>query len=188
MPSPRKSSARQKLIRNTQSSAPSRTATFWCRIHSPCGAVFIAVNSHGVRAIQIGGTKAGFLASLTGTPIEDLRAAAQAAKQIEEYFDGQRKVFSLELDLSALTVFQREVLAVTYRIRWGEVKSYQQVALAMKRPKASRAAGQALGRNPIPIIIPCHRVVASGGKLGGFSTGKGLDTKRWLLRHEGALS
>lgn len=105
--------------------------------------------------------------------------------QLRQYFLGRRWRFDLPIDLSSLTPFQREVLAVTSRIPKGKVWSYRQVAQAMGRPKASRAVGQALGRNPIPIVIPCHRVIASDGSLGGYCGSAGLDIKRWLLRHEG---
>jgi len=105
--------------------------------------------------------------------------------QLDEFFSGHRRIFDLPLDLSLLTPFQRKVLAVTSRIPWGEVWSYQQVAGKMGRPKSSRPVGQALGRNPIPIVIPCHRVTASDGTLGGYCGKSGLDLKRWLLRHEG---
>jgi O-6-methylguanine DNA methyltransferase len=87
-----------------------------------------------------------------------------------------------------LTPFQREVLSTACRISRGQVWTYQQVAEAMGRPKSSRPVGQALARNPVPIVIPCHRVVASDGSLGGYSGGSGLAAKRWLLRLEGAPS
>lgn len=107
--------------------------------------------------------------------------------QLREYFAGKRSRFDLPIDLSSLTPFQRQVLAVTQKIPAGQTWSYQQVAKNMARPKSSRPVGQALGHNPIPIIIPCHRVVASDGTLGGYSGGSGLKAKRWLLQHEGAL-
>lgn len=107
------------------------------------------------------------------------------AVQLKDYFSGRRHKFELPLDLTCLTPFQREVLAVTSRIPWGEVWSYQRIAQEMGRPKSSRPVGQALGRNPIPIVIPCHRVIASDGSLGGYCGTTGLDLKRWLLRHEG---
>ena len=109
----------------------------------------------------------------------------RVSAQLKEYFSGQRRKFDLPVDLSSLTSFQREVLAVTIRIPWGEVWSYQRIAQEMGRPKSSHPVGQALGRNPIPIVIPCHRVIASDGGLGGYCGTAGLDLKRWLLRHEG---
>jgi len=89
------------------------------------------------------------------------------------------------LDLSAGTEFQRRVWDALRRIPSGQTKSYAQVAQSIGRPKAMRAVGQACGANPIPVVIPCHRVLAAGGKLGGFSSG--LDWKRKLLTREGAI-
>jgi O-6-methylguanine DNA methyltransferase len=89
------------------------------------------------------------------------------------------------LDLSSGTEFQRRVWNALRRIPPGQTKSYSQVAQSMGRPRAVRAVGQACGANPIPVVIPCHRVLAAGGKLGGFSSG--LDWKRKLLAREGAL-
>ena len=98
------------------------------------------------------------------------------------YFSGHRVAFPDELDLSIATPFQREVWEVTRLIPYGETRSYAWVAEQMGKPKAVQAVGQALGKNPLPIIIPCHRVITSDGKLGGFS--EGLEMKRFLLRLE----
>ncbi len=95
------------------------------------------------------------------------------------YFSGHRVTFPDELDLSGATAFQREVWEVTRLIPYGETRSYAWVAEQIRKPQAVRAVGQALGRNPLPIIIPCHRVIASDGKLGGFSDG--VEMKRHLL-------
>ena len=89
------------------------------------------------------------------------------------------------LDLSSGTEFQRRVWKALRSIPPGQTKSYSQIAQAIGRPEAVRAVGQACGANPIPVVIPCHRVLAAGGKLGGFSSG--LDWKRKLLAREGAL-
>lgn len=101
--------------------------------------------------------------------------------QLAEYFDGKRKTFSLPLKLSG-TEFQVSVLEALQDIPYGETASYGDVARRIGRPKAVRAVGAANGRNPIPIIVPCHRVIGSGGDLTGF--GGGLDTKEALLRLE----
>lgn len=112
-------------------------------------------------------------------------AFKQARQQIEAYFAGQRKQFDLALAPHG-TVFQMQVLAALQHIPFGQTYSYQDIAQAIGRPKAMRAVGAANGRNPIPIIIPCHRVVGADGSLTGF--GGGLDTKAFLLRLEGAIS
>jgi methylated-DNA-[protein]-cysteine S-methyltransferase len=108
------------------------------------------------------------------------------AEQLQEYFAGSRKRFDLPLDLTRLTSFQLSVLQTARRIPLGSVWTYGQVARTIGKPKASRAVGQALGRNPIPIVIPCHRVVASDGSLCGYGGGGGLESKRLLLQLERA--
>ena len=120
---------------------------------------------------------------------DDINQAVWAPRQFEDlierlriYFSGHRVAFPDELDLSIATPFQREVWEVTRLIPYGETRSYAWVAKQIKKPEAVRAVGQALGKNPLPIIIPCHRVITSDGKLGGFS--EGLEMKRFLLRLE----
>ncbi len=107
---------------------------------------------------------------------------ANLMKRLRAYFAGQRLTFPDELDLSPSTAFQRKVWQITRLIPYGETRSYSWVAEQLGKAGAGRAVGQALARNPLPIIIPCHRVVASDGKLGGFSGGEGL--KSSLLRLE----
>jgi methylated-DNA-[protein]-cysteine S-methyltransferase len=105
-------------------------------------------------------------------------------ERLKSYFDGQRVAFNDELDLSLATVFQREVWQLTRLIPYGETRSYSWVAEKLGRAGAWRAVGQALARNPLPIIVPCHRVVTRNGGLGGYSGG--LAKKRYLLRLESA--
>jgi methylated-DNA-[protein]-cysteine S-methyltransferase len=106
----------------------------------------------------------------------------RARQQLEEYFDGKRKVFDLPLSPHG-TEFQRRVWAGLQQIPYGETLSYGQ--LAEKLGTAPRALGGACGRNPIPVIIPCHRVLAANGGLGGYSGIDGIETKEFLLRLEG---
>ena len=111
----------------------------------------------------------------------------RARRELEEYFEGRRRSFELALDWSLVGgPFGRQVLRVTSEIPYGGVLSYREVATDAGSPRGSRAAGNALGSNPIPIVVPCHRVLHSGGGLGGY--GGGLDRKRWLLELEGALT
>jgi methylated-DNA-[protein]-cysteine S-methyltransferase len=106
-------------------------------------------------------------------------------ERFQAYFAGQKMDFPDVLDLTAATSFQRETWAATRLIPYGETRSYKWIAEHIKKPEAVRAVGQALGRNPLPVIIPCHRVLSSNGALGGFIGG--LDMKRMLLRLENAL-
>ncbi|MGD0452947.1 MAG: methylated-DNA--[protein]-cysteine S-methyltransferase [Solirubrobacteraceae bacterium] len=112
-------------------------------------------------------------------PLEPLR------RELDEYFSGRRRSFELPLDWTLIGPFGRRVLRVTSEIPYGGVLSYAEVAADAGSPRGSRAAGNALGSNPIPIVIPCHRVLRTGGALGGY--GGGLERKQYLLELEGAL-
>jgi methylated-DNA-[protein]-cysteine S-methyltransferase len=141
---------------------------------SPIGVIEIVGTEEGVTAVNFvrhkprGATR----------PHHALRAAVA---QINEYFRGKRKEFSLDLLLEG-TEFQKKAWRELVRIPYGETSSYGQVARAVGRPKAGRAVGQANHRNPISIIIPCHRVIGGDGRLVGY--GGGLWRKQWLLAHE----
>ncbi len=157
---------------------------------SPLGPLHIAVSERGVVALSFGRPLSPFLEELerwTGlTPMRDQERVARAARQVREYLAGERAAFDLPLDLRLLTPFQRQVLQRVAALPRGQVATYGQVARWLGKPRAARAVGQALARNPIPLVIPCHRVLASDGSLGGYSGGRGLATKLRLLRMEGA--
>jgi methylated-DNA-[protein]-cysteine S-methyltransferase len=106
-------------------------------------------------------------------------------RQLDDYFGGTRRDFELPIDWRLLRGFRADVLRATSQIPFGSVISYRDVAAAAGSPNAYRAAGNALGSNPIPIVVPCHRVVHAGGGLGGYTGG--LERKRYLLELEGAL-
>jgi len=106
-------------------------------------------------------------------------------KKLQQYFDGQRVVFDEPLDLTGATPFQRRVWLAVRDIPYGETRSYADIARQIGSPRAARAVGQAMAVNPVPIVVPCHRVVSSDGGLGGF--GGPLDLKRRLLEMEGAF-
>ncbi|MGH2739087.1 MAG: methylated-DNA--[protein]-cysteine S-methyltransferase [Actinomycetota bacterium] len=107
----------------------------------------------------------------------------EVRRELDEYFAGRRQTFDLPLDWSLVAGFHRSVLRTTARIPFGAVASYGEVARRAGSPRAARAAGNALAGNPVPIVVPCHRVVAAGGALGGYTGG--LDRKRFLLDLEG---
>jgi methylated-DNA-[protein]-cysteine S-methyltransferase len=160
----------------------------WGKMPSPLGELFIAVSRQGLCAVEFGRSEKYFLARFAAARAEkNATAIKPAIEQLKEYFAGRLSEFSIPVDLSALTPFQRKVLATTSRIPLGQVRSYQQVANEMGCSKSSRPVGQSLGRNPVPIVIPCHRVIASDGSLGGYSGGSGLKAKRFLLQLEGAV-
>jgi methylated-DNA-[protein]-cysteine S-methyltransferase len=107
-------------------------------------------------------------------------------RELDEYFSGARRDFELKLDWKLIGGFARNVLSATSTIPYGSLSSYGAVAAEAGSPSGSRAAGNALGSNPIPIVIPCHRVLRGSGELGGYAGG--AERKHWLLAHEGALS
>jgi methylated-DNA-[protein]-cysteine S-methyltransferase len=107
-------------------------------------------------------------------------------RQLDEYFEGERRTFEVPIDWRLVRGFAGNVLRATARIPFGSVSSYREVAAEAGSPNAYRAAGNALGSNPVPIVVPCHRVLHVGGGLGGYTGG--LDRKRFLLRLEGALA
>lgn len=113
------------------------------------------------------------------------RIAARAVEQLEQYFSGRLRRFDLPLDLGRLTLFQQQVLQCTARIPYGTVLSYRQLAEQAGYPGAARAVGGVMAANNVPVIIPCHRVVASSGAMTGYSGAGGLATKKFLLRMEG---
>jgi methylated-DNA-[protein]-cysteine S-methyltransferase len=106
-------------------------------------------------------------------------------RELEDYFTGRRTEFEVPIDWSVLRGFTRKVLRETARIHFGEVRTYADVAAGAGSPRAVRAAGNALGANPMPIVVPCHRVIRTGGALGGYTGG--LERKEFLLRLEGSL-
>jgi methylated-DNA-[protein]-cysteine S-methyltransferase len=106
-------------------------------------------------------------------------------RELDEYFEGRREDFDIPIDWSYLAGFTREVLRATAAIPFGDVSTYAGVAAAAGSPRATRAAGNALGANPMPVIVPCHRVLRTGGQLGGYTGG--LERKEFLLRLEGML-
>ncbi|QQK79476.1 methylated-DNA--[protein]-cysteine S-methyltransferase [Salicibibacter cibi] len=107
----------------------------------------------------------------------------ETKKQLQEYFQGKRQMFDLPVDMQG-TSFQKSVWEVLQRIPYGETQSYKQVAVAIHSPKAVRAIGAANNKNPIPIIVPCHRVIGSNGAIVGY--GGGIEKKKQLLELEGA--
>jgi methylated-DNA-[protein]-cysteine S-methyltransferase len=112
-------------------------------------------------------------------------AIDRARLELDEYFSGRRHAFDLELDLQGMPDFYERVLAELARVEYGHTTTYGALAARVGAPKAARAVGTVMNRNPIPIVLPCHRVVGASGSLTGY--GGGLDRKEWLLRLEGAL-
>jgi len=113
------------------------------------------------------------------------KAIDRVRAELDEYFAGRRHGFDLKLDLRAAPEFHQRVLAELSRVEYGRTTTYGALAAQVGSPRAARAVGTVMNRNPIPIVLPCHRVVGASGSLVGY--GGGLDRKEWLLRLEGAL-
>jgi methylated-DNA-[protein]-cysteine S-methyltransferase len=152
-------------------------------VDSPVGELFVASTSRGVCRISY--TVDGqdeivaqiFGARVLRTPLDEVR------RELDEYFDGRRQVFDLPLDLR-VAPFHEEVLHELARVPYGRVDTYGHLAALVGRPKAARAIGTVMNRNPIPIVLPCHRIVGADGSLTGY--GGGLPAKKLLLELEGA--
>lgn len=156
------------------------------------GRLFVAVSELGVVSVDFSHTEAEFLSRLKArTGAEAVRSpkrTAEATGQLKDYLAGNLRRLALPVDLRPLTDFQRQVLLAAAEVPRGRIATYAQIAQRIGRPRAARAVGQALGRNPVPIVIPCHRILASDGTLGGYSARDGIQTKMRLLRLEGALA
>jgi methylated-DNA-[protein]-cysteine S-methyltransferase len=148
----------------------------YAQVDTPIGKLTVVAAETGIRRILWDGEAPPEGAVEGGSDILDA-----AVTQIQEYFAGARTTFDLPLDLGG-TPFQQKVWLELGSIPFGTTISYGEQAQRVGRPQAARAVGAANGRNPVPIVLPCHRVIGSGGALTGF--GGGLDTKRTLLRHE----
>ena len=147
---------------------------------SPVGVLRLTASARGVKSIEV---IKGLRAANATVPRNGAGAIVrQAEKELREYFSGRRQKFTVKLDLDG-TEFQRTAWEAMRRIPFGSTISYGDQAKAIGKPKAFRAVGSANGRNPVPIIVPCHRVLASDGSLGGYSLG--LSMKRRLLALEG---
>lgn len=151
---------------------------------------YIAVTSQGVVEITLGldsldDLQAKFAKKVKQAEwIHSVEHVAPYKQQLDEYFNGERDVFDMPLDLRG-TEFQKKVWNAIYQVPFGKTCSYQDIAEAIGNPKAVRAVGTATGKNPVPIVVPCHRIITSSGTLGGF--GGGLPLKVELLKIEGIV-
>jgi methylated-DNA-[protein]-cysteine S-methyltransferase len=164
-------------------------AVSWDAIATPIGRVLVAVGPRGLLRVGFRQPEAAFVAELERQlGVRPQRSSARTAAvvaQLRAYFAGRRRAFDVPVDLRHVSPFVRRVLTATMRVPAGALVSYGEIARRIGSPGSGRAVGQALGRNPIPIVIPCHRVVAAGGRIGGYTGG--LAIKRRLMRIEGVL-
>ena len=153
-------------------------------LRTPVGVLRVTASERGVTAIErVSRASVASRAKVSRVKVSGraARHADTAVRQLREYFAGTRRKFAVSLDLDG-TEFQQQAWAAMCGIRYGHTLSYAQQAKAIGKPKAVRAVGSANGANPVPIIVPCHRVIASDGSLGGYALG--LAMKRYLLALE----
>jgi methylated-DNA-[protein]-cysteine S-methyltransferase len=157
---------------------------------TPLGDLRIAASDLGLIAVEWAASQLHFdsyLQRLKRPMHSDFRKTAPYARELYEYLNRTRSAFTIPIDWSLFRPFQREALQAVFRIPYGETCTYRDIALEIGRPNAARAVGRANATNPMPIVIPCHRVIGRDGKLHGYGGGEGLRTKEWLLRLEGAV-
>ena len=154
-------------------------------VASPVGELHVAATDRGLCRISYHGDEweerlaRGFGVRVLRSPLDEVR------RELDEYFAGRRHAFDLDWDIRQLAPFNRRVLEQLARVEYGQTTTYGQLAAASGNPKAARAVGTIMNRNPIPIVLPCHRVVGASGKLVGYAGG--LERKELLLRLEGAI-
>jgi methylated-DNA-[protein]-cysteine S-methyltransferase len=170
--------------------AAPRPLIHYCALSTPIGRLFVAASEAGLVRVSFWQSEASFVAELRqrlgADPIRSPARTADVVHQLRAYLAGERRRFDVRLDLRHTTPFQRRVLMAAARVPAGQVVSYGEIARRIGQPRGSRAVGQALRHNPVPIVIPCHRVVAAGERIGGY--GGGLGIKRKLLRLEGSAA
>ena len=158
------------------------------QIDSPLGSLYLAVSANGLCALRFAESDADLTVWANQNHLElspDSAAVRPYARQLNEYFDHERTTFDLPIDLTTASPFVQRVLNATSRVPFGRLTSYKTIARDIGDPNATRAVGNALGHNPVPIIIPCHRVIRSDGSLGGYTGGTHI--KRHLLTLEGSM-
>jgi methylated-DNA-[protein]-cysteine S-methyltransferase len=156
-------------------------------VESPVGDLYVAVTPKGLARVSFASEErdqvlAQLADRLSPRVLESRRATDHVRRELEEYFEGRRTRFELAVDRRLIRGIARDVLRATSRIPFGGTSTYSDIAERIGRPRAARAVGNALGSNPIPIVIPCHRVLRAGGAMGGY--GGGVERKRFLLALE----
>lgn len=157
---------------------------------TPIGTIWVACSERGLVAVEIGAAREEFIAHLRKSnpswlPVQDSARTAQATRQIQGYLLGEVREFDIPVDWSVIAGFQEQALRLTYAIPYGQVTTYGEIARRLGRPRSARAVGRANATNPMPLVIPCHRVIGADGGLHGYGAPGGTLTKAWLLRLEG---
>jgi methylated-DNA-[protein]-cysteine S-methyltransferase len=164
----------------------------YATVDSPLGPLVVASTPRGLVRLAYTGSRSedevveDLAAKLSPRVLEAPERLDEVRRELEEYFEGRRAEFDLPIDWSLTHGFTGKVLRQTARIGFGKTSTYGEVASRAGSPRAVRAAGNALGANPIPVVVPCHRVLRTGGALGGYTGG--VERKEFLLRLEGVLA
>jgi methylated-DNA-[protein]-cysteine S-methyltransferase len=164
------------------------TDVAYSEVDSPFGPLLVAVTKRGLAVVEYPNhdfdeALRRLAMRISPRVLESRRGTERVRRELDEYFERRRRTFSVPVDLSLVQGFTRRILEETARIPFGSIVTYRDVATRAGNPLAVRAAGNALGSNPVPIVVPCHRVVRTGGSLGGYTGG--LERKVELLRLEG---
>ena len=158
---------------------------------TPIGPIWIAVSERGLVAVEVSPNQDALISLLDRLGFQqvlvDETKTAAAANQVSQYLQGKRETFDIPIDWSVLTPFQEQALRATYAIPYGKVMTYGEIARQLGKPRAARAVGRAEATNPMPLVIPCHRVIGADGGLHGYGAGAGLETKAWLLQLESEI-
>jgi len=155
------------------------------KMNSPIGNLYLVSSNKGLKGVFWKKQKAPLAASLESSELE-IQFLAQTVQELEQYFRGERKRFEIRLDIDG-TEFQRRVWGELMKIPYGKTFSYSEIAKKIRNQNAVRAVGTANGRNPLSIIVPCHRVIAADGTLGGYAGGLGIKTKLLDLERRGSI-
>jgi methylated-DNA-[protein]-cysteine S-methyltransferase len=151
---------------------------------TPVGDLRLVASDEGLIAVEWADRQPDFDSYLL--PFE-AEAIAPYAEELREYLEGKRRAFTFSIHWDIFRPFQKQALQAVFKIPYGETRTYSEIAVEIDRPRAYRAVGRANATNPMPIVIPCHRLIGTDGKLHGYGGGEGLKTKEWLLKMEGAV-
>ena len=159
-------------------------------VDSPIGVLLVAVTRRGLVRVAFEEEDRdrvvdALAATISPRLLSSVSLTDEVRRELDEYFAGERRRFDLRVDRRLMHPFAKEVLAATGRVGYGRLATYGEIARRIGHPKAARAVGAALGSNPVPVVVPCHRVIGAGGSLTGY--GGGLPRKRALLALEGSL-